>query len=206
MNPSTVRLSFVQSPLSWIAVFAVLALTSCKPEGFINKVKYRGETYVNTCESFTADVNKLIAANSNATTLSISEYDNTDFTYFYLEPGQFEVKGDTLYARLANDLEYGQYLDKGVAVEVTASYAASPSLASMESDAAGDLGTLKVDREYYIANRRPFFLYKFPLGGSSIAGKQLMLSFAVAKYKKNGDLKNYFCETDATPIGTATPS
>lgn len=206
MNPSTVRLSFVQSPLSWIAVFAVLSLTSCKPEGFINKVKYRGEAYVNTCESFTADVNKLITANSNASTLSVSEYDNTDFTYFYLEPGQLEIKGDTLYARLANDLEYGQYLDKGVAVEVTASYAATAELASLESDAAGALGTLKIDREYYIANRRPFFVYKFPLDGKSISGKQLMLSFAVAKYKKNGDLKNYFCETDATPLGTATPS
>lgn len=206
MNPSTVRPSFLQSPLTWIAVFAVLALTSCKPEGFINKVKYQGETYLNTCETFTADINKVIAANSNATTLSISEYDNTDFSYFYLEPGQFEVKNDTLYFRLANDLEYAQYLDKGVAVEVTASYAASPVLASMESDAAGDIGTLKVDREYYVANRRPFFLYKFPLGGTDIAGKQLMLSFAVAKYKKNGDLKNYFCETDVTAIGTATPS
>ncbi len=206
MNLSTVRHSFLFSPFLWIAVLAVLFITSCRPEGFINKVKYRGETYINTCETFTADVNQVIAANSNANTLAISEYDNTDFTYFYLEPGQFELRNDTLVFRLASDLEYAQYLDKGIVVMVTASYAADPQLASLESDAGGEIGTLKVDRAYYIANRNPFFLYKFPLNGADIAGKQIQLAFGVAKYKNNGDLKAYFCETDATPLGTATPS
>ncbi|MDP5172727.1 MAG: hypothetical protein NWR72_20990 [Bacteroidia bacterium] len=206
MNPTTVRSSFPPSTFVWIALLAMLSLTSCKPEGFINKVKYRGETFLNTCETFTADINKVISANSNASKLAVSEYDNTDFNYFYLEPGQFEIKGDTLYFRLASDLEYAQYLDKGIAVHVNASYKAVSQLASLESDAAGDIGTLKVDREYYIANRKPFFVYKFPLAGKDLAGKQIMLSFAVAKYKASGDLKSFLCETEATPIGTAMPS
>ncbi len=206
MNFLTVRSTGLPLSKGWMALLAILVLSSCKPEGFINKVKYNGETFVNTCESFTADVNKLIAANSNAAKLSIAEYDNTDFTYFYLEPGQLEVKGDTLYCRLASDLDYPRYLDKGVAVHVNASYQASAQLKSMETDVEGSLGTLMVDRAYYIANRKPFFLYKFPLGGKTVEGKQIMLSFAIAKYKNSGDLKNYFCETQATPIGTATPS
>lgn len=189
-----------------LPVLAALLLTSCRPEGFINKVKYRGETFINTCETFTEDINSLIASNSAPLELNVSEYDNTDFTYFYLEPGQMEVKGDTLYFRLDNDLEYEQYLDKGVAVHVIASYKAAEGLATMESNASGDLGTLIVDREYFVANRKPFFLYKFPLADQEIAGKQVMLSFAIAKYRKNGELKQYFCETNEQPLGTAMPS
>ncbi|MDX2247498.1 MAG: hypothetical protein SF052_12010 [Bacteroidia bacterium] len=187
-------------------LLAVVLLSACKPEGLINKVKYNGAKYVNTCETFTADITKLIQNNTQSSVLKVSEYDNSDFTYYYLEQGQYEIKKDTLYFRLAQDLEYAQYLDKGVAVHVNASYKAVDQIQDLEVSKAGDLGTLVVNREYYVANRKPFFLYKFPLGGKSLEGKQLMLSFAIAKYDKTGKVKQYFCETDAKPVGTAFPS
>ncbi|TAE57636.1 MAG: hypothetical protein EAZ89_03775, partial [Bacteroidetes bacterium] len=183
-----------------------LSLTACKPDGFINKVKYNGEKYVNTCESFTASVNKLIQNNNDPNKLRVAAYDNTDFTYYYLEPGQFEIKGDTLYFRLAQDLEYGHYLAKGVSVHVNAAYKAADNIRSLEADAEGKIGTLVVDQAYFLAHRKPFFLYKFPLAGKDVSGKQLMLSFAIVKYDKTGKIKQYFCETDATPIGTALPA
>ncbi|MEZ4776357.1 MAG: hypothetical protein R3D00_24495 [Bacteroidia bacterium] len=187
-------------------LLAVVVLSACKPEGLINKVKYNGVKYVNTCETFNAEINKLIQNNTQSNILKVSEYDNSDFTYYYLEQGQYEIKKDTLYFRLAQDLEYAQYLDKGVAVHVNASYKAVDQIQDLEASKAGDLGTLVVSREYYVANRKPFFLYKFPLGGKSLEGKQLMLSFAIAKYDKTGNVKQYFCETDSKPIGTAFPA
>ncbi|MEZ4825070.1 MAG: hypothetical protein R3C61_02075 [Bacteroidia bacterium] len=190
---------------TYLLVVAVL-FSACKPEGLINKVKYNGVKYVNTCETFTADINKLIQSNTQSNILKVSEYDNSDFTYYYLEQGQYEIKKDTLYFRLAQDIEYAQYLDKGVAVHVNASYKAVDPIADLEASKSGELGTLVVSREYYVANRKPFFLYKFPLGGKSLEGKQLMLSFAIAKYDKTGNVKQYFCESDAKPIGTAFPA
>ena len=189
-----------------IILACVVLFTACKPEGFINKVKYRGEKYINTCESFSAEINKLVQTNNDPNVLKVSQYDNSDFSYYYLEPGQFEIKNDTLYFRLANDLVYDKYLDKGVAVHVNASYQAVDNISDLEQDASGQIGTLVVDREFYIAHRKPFFLYRVPLGGKSLEGKQLMLSFAIAKYDKSGNLKSYFCQTDATPLGVAKPA
>jgi len=192
---------------AWILLLsASMIISGCNPEGFINKVKYRGEKYINTCETFTADINKLIQSNSKPTVLKVSQYDNTDFTYFYLEPGQAEVKGDTLFMRLVSDLAYEQYLDKGVAVHVNASYASPDALKSMEKSPSGSLETLIVDRAYYLKNRKPFFMYKIPVNGVELAGKQLMLSFAVAKYDKKGNLKEYFCESNSQPIGIGMPA
>ncbi|RMG67463.1 MAG: hypothetical protein D6722_13115 [Bacteroidetes bacterium] len=184
----------------------ILALSACKPDGFINKVKYDGEKYINTCETFTNAVNQLSERNSGSNILRVSQYDNSDFTYFYLEEGQFEIKGDTLYFRLVKDLEYPQYLAKGVAVHVNATYQALPNLQGLSSPASGDLGTLVVDEAYYLANRRPFFMYKIPLGGQQLEGKQVSLSFAIAKYDKKGALKNYYCETNTQPIGVVQPA
>ncbi|MEO1451242.1 MAG: hypothetical protein AAFV07_17055, partial [Bacteroidota bacterium] len=190
-----------------LAICLVLStFVACKPDGYINTVKHNGEKHVNTCETFTEAVNKLVQNNNEATRLRVSEYDNSDFSYFYLEPGQFEVKGDSLYFRLARDLEYPQYLAKGVAVHVNASYEAVENLKSLEGDDGGELGTLVVDPVYYSANRKPFFLYKFPLNGKNIEGKQIMLSFAIAKYDKKGNIKQFYCESDATPIGVARPA
>lgn len=183
-----------------------MLVSACKPEGYINTVKYNGEKHINTCETFTADINKLVSYNNDPSVLQVAKYDNSDFDYYYLEPGQFEIKNDTLNFRLAQDLKYEQYLDKGVAVLVSASYRAVDNLGTLETNRSGDIGTLKVDRTYWIENRRPLFLYKIPMNGAELAGKQLMLSFAVAKYDKQGNLKNFFCQTDAQPLGPATPS
>ena len=206
MSPEQTYLSRRSFPQVLFVFLVIAFLSSCKPEGFINKVKYNDVKYINTCETFTADINKLIQNNTMPSKLKVSEYDNSDFSYYYLEPGQFEIKNDTLLFRLNQDLEYGKYLDKGVAVHVNASYKASDKVKAMESDQGGEIGTLKVNREYYVANRKPFFIYRFPLNGKVLAGKQLMLSFAIAKYDKIGSLKNYFCESDAQPIGTAMPA
>ncbi|WNJ16903.1 TPR end-of-group domain-containing protein [Pontibacter sp. G13] len=181
-------------------------LSACKPDGFINQVKYKGEKYVNTCETLKTEVDKLIASNSNPQKLDVSEYDNSDFAYYYMEPGQFDLKNDTLFFRLSRDLKYPSLLDKGVAVHVNATYAAASNIQDLEKAPEGDLGTLVVDRAYYAANFKPFFLYKFPLNGQDIAGKQVSLTFQVVKYDKKGNIKKYFCETEATPIGTATPA
>ncbi|MDX2284878.1 MAG: hypothetical protein NW241_11990 [Bacteroidia bacterium] len=183
-----------------------LLISSCKPDGYINKVKYEGVKYVNTCEGVTAALNKLIAANNDPNRVKISEYDNSDFTYYYLEPGQFELRGDTLYFRLAQDLPYGQLLGQGVALHVIAGYTNPEALRDIDPETSNTLGTLVVNDAYYRANRKPFFLYKVPVSGKKAEGKQLTLAFAIAKYDKNGVLKEYFCQTDATPIGTAQPA
>lgn len=205
------NLKFLQTNTSnftaWVLILSgFMLLSGCNPEGFINKVKYRGEKYINTCESFTADINKLIQNNSKPGVLKVSKYDNTDFSYFYLEPGQAEVKGDTLFLRLIDDLPYEQYLDKGVAVHVDASYKASDNLKTMAKQPTGALSTLIVDRAYYLKNRKPFFMYKIPVNGTELAGKQLLLNFSVAKYDKKGNVKQFFCESDTQPLGIAMPA
>jgi len=206
MNPK-----FLQTNTSYFSAWVILLsgfmlLSGCNPEGFINKVKYRGEKYINTCESFTADINKLVQNNSKPGILKVSRYDNTDFSYFYLEPGQAEVKGDTLFLRLIDDLPYEQYLDKGVAVHINASYKAPDNLKALAKQASGSLGALIVDRAYYLQNRKPFFMYKIPVNGTELAGKQLNLTFSVAKYDKKGNLKEYFCESNTQPLGIAMPA
>lgn len=184
----------------------LLSLSACRPDGFINKVKYQGEKYINTCETFNTTISELIQRNNQPGVLKVSEYDNSDFTYYYLEQGQFEILRDTLRFRLISDLPYTQYLDKGVAVQVNASYSTPEAIRSMSTTADGTIGTLVVDRAYYLANRKPFFLYKIPLNGAQLAGKQLMLSFAIAKYDSDGSLKEFFCETQAKPLGIIQPA
>ncbi len=199
------------SPLSRLLCSAalglfVIAFSSCRPDGFINKVKYDGEKYVNTCTTFKEDVEKLIAKNSDPLILKVAQYDNTDFRYFYLEPGQFEQVGDTLIFRLDKDLEYKTYIAKRVAVHINASVEAGPNMERFDGNSTEELGTLVIDEAYLEENSLPYFSYKFPLHGKTIAGKQILLSFAIAKYDKNGEVKEYFCQTDANPIGTAKPS
>jgi outer membrane protein OmpA-like peptidoglycan-associated protein len=202
------NLRFISSRWTTSIATVVLALTiftSCKPDGYINKVKYDGEKYINTCTTFQADIEQLIAKNSDPLQLSVSEYDNTDFRYFYLEPGQFEQMGDTLYFRLRNDLDYNEYLAQRVAVHVNASVQSAEKLSDLDGGKES-LGTLVVDEDYFLLNKKPFFAYKFALDGKTIAGKQILLTFAIAKYDSKGNVKKYFCETDANPIGTAKPS
>jgi tetratricopeptide (TPR) repeat protein/outer membrane protein OmpA-like peptidoglycan-associated protein len=183
-----------------------LSLTGCKPDGFINKVNYKGEKYINTCTSFTEEVGKLVADNSEPTKLTVSQYDNSDFKYYYLEPGQFEIIDDTLKFRLASDLNYPKYLDKGVAVHVFASFAANEKVAELESNPSGEIGKMVVSREYYVANRRPFFIYKFPLDGAEVEGKQIKLAFSIVKYDSKGKIKKVFCNSETEPIGIAMPA
>ena len=207
MNSLSVSARDASAPRLLILLLSVsIFFTACKPEGYINSVKHRGEKYTNTCEGFTADVNKILKSNQTPNKLDVSRFDNTEFSYYYLEPGQFEARQDTLYFRLEEDFNYPAYLDKGVAVHVNATYKALDRLRDMESSPEGSLGTLVVDRAYYLKHRNPFFIYKFPLKGADIAGKQLYFSFSVAKYNKRGELKDYFCQTDATPLGTAAPA
>lgn len=200
------HVSFSSTHLFYSFLVTLIFLTACRPEGFINRVKYQGEKFTNTCETFTSEVNQLLQRNNHPGLLKVSEYDNSDFTYYYLEQGQFEILNDTLRFRLIQDLPYPHYLDKGVAVHVNASYEASAKIKEMGGSGGGTIGTLVVDREYYIANRKPFFLYKIPLNGQELAGKELRLSFAIVKYNKDGSIKDYFCETGGQPIGVMQPA
>jgi len=187
-----------------VILFALL-IGSCKPPGFINKVKYKGEKYINTCETFTNDIQKLIKENSNQSELRVSQYDNSDFDYYYLDPGQFEIKADTLYFRLVKDLKFAQYLYKGVAVHVNARYKVLDKVQYLDETTDGELGTLIIDEAYYNKHRKPFFIYKIPLTEPVLEGRQIFLSFGVVKYKK-GELNKVFCNTIETPIGFALPA
>ena len=190
-----------------LAVIATLVFSACTPEGVINKTKYQGEKITNTCDQFKEEVEALMSANSNTAQLVVAEYDNSDLGYYYLEPGQYEIKDGMLNWRFAGDLEYEKYLHKGVAVHVSASYEALDHLKGMEKTNTGDLGMLVVDRAYYDANKEPVFMYKLPITGSekAIEGKQIKLKFTVVKYKK-GKIKKVFCESDENPFGPVTPA
>jgi tetratricopeptide (TPR) repeat protein len=189
-----------------IGTLAVLAVVSAcsTPEGLINKTKLDGKEYTNTCDGFKAEVAAIMDANNNPTALVVAENDNSQFDYLYLEPGQFVQRGDTLYFRLINDLEYGKYLQKGVAVQIKGSFSSQDHLTDIESEATGNLSTLIVDQKYYQANRSPYFVYKMPVG-SSINGKQISLSFSVVQYDSKGNVKKVFCGTDVTPLGPIEP-
>ncbi len=188
-------------------VMLALLFTACTPEGVINKTKYQGEKITNTCEQFQEEVDALISANSNTAQLVVAEYDNSDLGYYYLEPGQFEIKDGMLNWRFAGDLEYDKYLHKGVAVIVTADYESLDHLKGMEKTNSGQIGSLTIDRDYYEANKEPFFKYSMPITGNekAIEGKQIKLKFTVLRYKKNGDVKKVFCDSDENPIGPVTP-
>lgn len=203
------RLSLIKRLVSTMAtVGLLLSFYSCKPDGYINKVKHDGEKYINTCTTFKEDVEKLVAQNSSPLVLKVSQYDNSAARFLVLEPGQFEQIGDTLIFRLQRDLEYNTYIAKRVAVHINASVKAAPKLEELDGTSEEKLGTLVVDEAYmeqYGKPNKPYFAYRFPLNGVSIAGKQIQLSFAIAKYRKDGSVKNYYCETDANPIGVAQP-
>ncbi len=85
---------------------------ACTPEGVINKTKYNGEKITNTCDSFKEEVQAIMDANSNTARLVVAEYDNSDIDYYYLEPGQYEIKDGMLNFRFIGDLEYEKYLTK----------------------------------------------------------------------------------------------
>jgi len=188
----------------WMGLLT-LFLVQCTPEGVINKTKYEGQKVINTCDNFKREVQALSEANSGASILRRAEYDNSDFGPNFLEPGQFEIRGDTLYFRLIKDLEYEKYLHKGVAIHVLAEYQALDHLSGLEKEPMGSLGTLIIDRAYYDANKNPYFLYKIPVG-HKLDGKQIRLRFAVVQYDKKGKVKKVFCNSLEQPIGVIEPS
>ncbi|MCS7153991.1 MAG: hypothetical protein NZ989_08630, partial [Bacteroidia bacterium] len=188
----------------YLSLVAVLSV-ACGPKDLINKTKYGGKTYKNTCQSFKKDVQATLDANNDPATLTVSEYDNTQFGPIFVEPGQFIQANDTLYFRLANDLEYGKYLQKNVAIIVRVDYAAPSQLANMESDPQGTVGELIITESYYKANSQPFFIYKIPLGGKRLEGKQVSLYFSIVKMEK-GKITKVYCDSRNKPFGPADPA
>lgn len=185
----------------------ILALISvaCGPKDLINKTKYRGKTYKNTCGSFKKEVQATLDANNDPATLTVSQYDNSQFDPIFVEPGQFIQANDTLYFRLANDLEYEKYLQKNVAIIVRVDYSTPAHLANMEQDPQGTVGELIITESYYKANSQPFFVYKIPLGGKQLDGKQVSLHFSVVKIEK-GKITKVFCDSRNKPFGPADPA
>jgi len=188
-------------------VFVTGVLAGCRPEGFINKTKYQGETVDNYCQDFEEEVAAMVEANTGPGILRVSEYDNSQFDYFYLEPGQIEVMGDTMYARFINDINWDRYLAKGVAVHVQLSWSSQPHLVDLEETPEGSLTEpIIVDREYYEANRDPFFVYKFPVM-DKLDGRQATLYFTILQYNgKKTKIKRVFCDTKEVPLGPLDPS
>lgn len=189
----------------WATLCLLLALSACSPPGLINKTKYDGKKWINTCDEFRKEVEGLIEANQAEGRLTVSEYDNTEFNHYYLEPGQFEQIGDTLYFRLINDLEYGKYVQKGVAVIVRANAYVPEELSDLMANEGDEVGRCIVDEAYWNANKEPVFLYKIPLL-SDIDGRGLKLSFSVVQFNKKGGIKKEFCETVETPLGPLSPA
>jgi outer membrane protein OmpA-like peptidoglycan-associated protein/Flp pilus assembly protein TadD len=181
-------------------------LSACRPAGFINKVKYEGTKYVNTCSTLEAEVTNVIKQNQEPNRLRVSEDNHTAIDFYYLEEGQYMVNQDTLFFRLEDDLDHAHYLDDEVAIHVNASYRSPEALAALDQAPTGDLGTMVIDQAYYNANKGIYLLYKFPLNGQVIDGRQLLLSFAIAEYDDEGNVVQYFCETDTKPLGTMEPA
>jgi tetratricopeptide (TPR) repeat protein len=191
----------------WIAAGLVgLFFVACGPKDLINKTKYGGKTYKNTCASFKKEVQATLDANNDPTTLRVAEYDNSQFDPLFVEPGQFIQANDTLYFRLANDLEYAKYLQKGVAVMVRVDYAAPAQLANQEVDPQGTIGELTITEAYYKAHSQPFFVYKVPLGGKNLDGKQVSLYFSIVKLDKNGKIAKVYCDSRKNPYGPSSPA
>jgi outer membrane protein OmpA-like peptidoglycan-associated protein len=190
-----------------LGAFVVLAFSACTPEGVINKTKYNGEKITNTCDSFKEEIQGIVSANSNSAKLVVAEEDNSDIDYYYLEPAQYELKDGFLNFRLAGDLEYEKYLTKGIAITIKGTYSSLDHLNSLEKSASGEVGTLMIDRAFYDANKEPVFMYKMPLTADvkDLNGKQIKLSFMVAKYKK-GKLKKILCNSQEVPLGPITPA
>ncbi len=182
---------------------AVVLFSSCN-KNVINKTTYEGKKVKNTCETFSADVKAVEESNSDPAALMIAQYDNADFGPAFLEPGQFVIKGDTLYFRLVNDFPYEKYLRKRVAIYVNPSFSAPEHLQGMEETPSGTLPTIVVTEDYYKANK-DMFVYKVPVT-EAINGKQLTLSFSVVKFNKKGQVKKVYCNTVDAPVGAITPS
>jgi hypothetical protein len=196
-----------RSSMLFLGAFLVLAFSACTPEGVINKTKYNGEKITNTCDSFKEEIQGIVSANSNSAKLVVAEEDNSDIDYYYLEPAQYELKDGFLNFRLAGDLEYEKYLTKGIAITIKGSYNSLDHLNSLEESASGEVGTLMIDRAFYDANKEPVFMYKMPLTADikDLNGKQIKLSFMVAKYKK-GKLKKILCNSQEVPLGPIAPA
>jgi len=183
---------------------SMLVLAACN-KNVINKANIDGEKIVNTCDSFKEDINALLQANANNSTLVVAQNDNSEFSSrMYLEPGQFEVKNDTLYFRLMQDLDYRKYMTKGIAIHVDGKYKAQEHLRELEDVDDGKLGTLIIDLAYFQQNGNPYFLYKMP-ADKNISGKSVSLTFSVMKYK-NGQVKKVFCNSVEMPLGPIEPA
>lgn len=190
--------------LTYLSLATVLSV-ACGPKDLINKTRYGGKKYTNTCSSFKKELQATLDANNDPAALTVSEYDNSQFDPTFVEPGQFIQANDTLYFRLANDLQYGKYLQKGVAIIVRVDYAAPSHLANMESDPQGTVGELTITESYYKANSQPFFIYKIPLGGKRLEGKQISLNFSIVKMDK-GKIVKVYCDSRNKPFGPADPA
>ena len=189
-----------------LGALMIFAISACTPEGVINKTKYNGEKITNTCDAFKEEIQAITNANSS-TKLVVAEYDNSDFDYYYLEPGQFEIKDGFLNFRLIGDLEFEKYLTKGIGITIAGTYESVEMLRSLENPQSGNIGSLLITREYYDANKEPVFMYKMPIEGNAkdLDGKKIKLTFTVAKYKK-GKVKKVFCKSDEVPLGPITPA
>ncbi|MEZ4688361.1 MAG: hypothetical protein R3B47_20565 [Bacteroidia bacterium] len=76
--------------LLWRLILGIscFTLASCgSTSGLINKVKRGDKVYENTCTTFQEDVNALLEANSQSQILPLSQYENSAYDYFYIEPG-----------------------------------------------------------------------------------------------------------------------
>ncbi len=185
-----------------IYIFALIVLSSCQPDGFINKVKYEDNKYLNTCQSFQEEVQQWVAANRSSLMLPVSQQNHTELDFFFLEKGQFEIIHDTLYLRLREDLNYRHYLDEEVAIEVRPTLMPGEELLKFEEARRDTLPSLLVDLAYVEANQRgPYLLHKFPLQGRNLAGYQMSLSLAIVARGETEASPYYFCESDAAPLG-----
>lgn len=198
---------------NWLSLTAVSALvvlftSGCKPDGFINKVKYQNEKYINTCQTFSDEVNKTIKENNkNNTKLFTSQYDNSEFKYYYLEAGQYEIRKDTLCFRLAKDIPYAHYLDdKGTQIIVNVSYQAAKRVADMEVEKQGKLAPVVITKEYYFSHNKPYFYYRIPLNGAKLDGKTVSMSFNIKKINPKNKKETIFCNSVDMPLGTIIPS
>jgi outer membrane protein OmpA-like peptidoglycan-associated protein len=206
-SPHWLKTPRLSTSVFFLVVFyiTVLGFYSCRPKGFISRTKVDGKKYINTCDKLKSEIDDLVEANKGNGRLKVSENDNTQFNYYYLEPGQFEIKKDSLYFRLINDLEYEKYLQKGVAIVLTLNYESQEHLAALEKDNKGTLSQqMIVDQKYFQKNKDPFF-YRFPIN-NKIDGKNISLNVSVVKYDKKGRLKKVFCNSKEVPLGTLAPS
>ena len=110
-------------PYIWCLVLGIttaLSFFACgSTSGLINKVKRGDKVYENSCTTFQEDVKNVLDANSQSEILSVSQYENSQYDYFYLEPGQFVIQGDTLLFRLKKDLNYNAYVDPQIAIHAS---------------------------------------------------------------------------------------